>query len=127
MSVSSTPRIITLKAEGAILAYSFVKFGTTKGLVDQCGANERAIGIAQISSDAEAGDFIDIAIQGGGALLTVSETVALGKVLTSTATGIGEVADAADEWIGAMAMEDGVVSDVIGVEVIAGFASASDA
>ncbi|MCK5608281.1 DUF2190 family protein [Candidatus Pacearchaeota archaeon] len=127
MSVSSTPRKVTLKASGAITKYTFVKFGATKDLVAQCGANERSIGICQATADAADGEFVEVALPGGGALLQVGETVALGKILTSTSAGLGEVADAAGEWCGALAYESGVVSDIIGVEVIATQAQASDA
>ncbi len=127
MAVSSTPKTYTFKASGAITNHTFVKFGATKGLVVQCGANERAIGIYNGEADASDGDMVEICLPGGGALLKVSETVALGKLLTSTAAGLGEVADAAGEWCGALAYEDGVANDVIGVEVIATQAQASDA
>jgi hypothetical protein len=127
MSVSSEPKIRTYKAEGAITAKTFVKFGATKDLVDQCAANERAIGVYMGDSDAAANDYVEIALPGGGALLKVNETVALGKMLTSTSAGLGEVADAAGEWVGAVAYEDGVQNDIIGVEVCLMQAQASDA
>ena len=127
MSVCSTPKTYTYEAEGAITAFTFVKFGTTKNQVKQCGANERAIGIYYGSDDAADGEKVSVALPGGGALLQVNETVALGKMLTSTAAGLGEVADAAGEWVGALAYESGVQNDIIGVEVVAFTAHASDA
>lgn len=127
MSASSQPRIKALRGSGVIPAYSFVKFHTDKETVITCGANERAIGIAQNSAASVDGDIIEVAFPGGGAKLKVAETVALGKMLTSTAGALGEVADAAGEWVAAVAYEDGVVNDIIGVEVVLFQAVASDA
>lgn len=127
MAAHSPKKCLTFTASGAILKNSFVKFGSTKDLVAQCGANERAIGIFVSHADAASGDSVDICLPGGGASLKVNETVALGKMITSTSTGIGEVADAAGEWVGAIAYESGVQNDVIGVEVVALQAYASDA
>lgn len=128
MATSSPFKVRSYTASGAIKAFSFVKFGATKDLVVQCGANERAIGIYSGVSDAASGDGVEICLPGGGALLKVTETVALGKQLTSVVTtGYGEVADAAGEWVGAIAYEDGVVNDVIGVEVVGYHSYGSDA
>ena len=123
----SQPRIITFSAESDLsaLQYTFVKLGTAKHQVDAAGANGRAIGI--LMNAPVAGGVAEVAINGGGAKLKVSETVALGKLLTSTSGGLGEVADAAGEWCAAIAFEDGVANDVIGVEVIQMNAHASDA
>jgi len=118
MAVSSQPRVRTFKSEGVIRPYRLVKWGTTKDLMAECDANEKSMGIYQGEDTLAADDFGDVAIQGGGALLEVSETVALGKFLTPTADGEGEVVDAANEYYGAIAQEDGVAGDIIGVEVI---------
>ena len=59
--------------------------------------------------------------------LKVSEAVALGKMITCGAAGKGEVADAAGEWVGAIAYEIGAAdNDVIGVEVTGFEAHSSD-
>lgn len=105
--------------------YHFVKFGSDEKTVVACGANERAIGILQNAP--ESGQGAEVALPGGGAYLKVSETIGLGKLLTSTGAGQGEVADAAGEWCAAMAMEAGVADDVLSVFVIATQAQASDA
>lgn len=126
MTSHNEPRMKALKIDSAVTQYYFVKFGTDSEHVALAGANERAIAIA-----AEAGttaeDQIDVYLPGGGGLLKVNETVALGKLLTSTAGGLGEVADAAGEWVGAIAWKAGVQNDVIPVEVIQMQAQASDA
>lgn len=117
MSVNSKPRLRTFKAEGAIRAFRMVKWGTANDQILECDANEKSSGIYQGATDLATGDFGEIAIQGGGGLLEVSETVAKGKFLTPTADGIGEVVDAAGEFYGAIAQESGVAGDIIGVEV----------
>ena len=118
MAVNSEPRMRTFKAEGVIRAYRFVKWGSDNESMLECDANEKSMGIYQGEDSLAVGDFGDVAIQGGGGLLEVSETVALGKFLTPTADGIGEVVDLANEYYGAIAQESGVASDIIGVEVI---------
>jgi hypothetical protein len=127
MSTSSDPKMKTYKAEGAILPYTFVKWGTAEGGMLACGANEKPCGIYQGEDTLASGEFGDVALMGGGALLKISETITRGKYLTSTASGQGEVADAADEPVGAIAFEDGVADDIIGVEVTLFDAQASDA
>lgn len=118
MAVSSEPRLRTFKAEGVIRPYRQVKWGTANDQMLECDANEKSMGIYQGEETLAAGDFGETAIQGGGGLLEVSETVAAGKYLTPTADGIGEVVDAAGEAYNAIAQESGVVGDIIGVEVI---------
>ena len=118
MAVNSQPRVRTFKAGGAIRPYRFVKWGSDNESMLECDANEKSMGIYQGEDTLASGDFGDVAIQGGGGLLEVSETVALGKFLTPTADGEGEVVDAANEYYGAIAQESGVAGDIIGVEVI---------
>lgn len=126
MASCSAPRLRTYQASGALKAFSFVKFSS--GLVAQCGANERAIGIYMGEEDAADGDFVEVALPGGGGKLKINESVSEGKMLTSVVTtGYGEVADAAGEWVGAVAYQSGVQNDVIGVEVTGFQAVASDA
>ena len=118
MAVSSKPRLRNYKSEGVIRPYRAVKWGSVKGAMLECDANEKGMGIYQGEDTLAADDFGEVAIQGGGGLMEVSETVAMGKYLTPTADGIGEVVDAAGEFYNAIAEEDGVVGDVIGVEVV---------
>lgn len=128
MASSSSPRIASFVASADLssLQYTFVKFGSTRDKVAACGANERAIGILQNAPTS--GQEAEVALPGGGAKLKVSEAVSLGKMLTSTSGGKGEVADAAGEWVGAIAYEAGAADgDVIGVEVTGFQAHASDA
>lgn len=114
----------TYTAGGTINANTFVKFGADSQHVVACGANERAIGIAR--GDASSGQSVEVDLPGGGSRLKVASTVALGKMVTSTSVGQGEKADAAGEWVGAVAYEDGVANDVIDVMVTGFQAQASD-
>lgn len=126
MSTQLEPKIQSFKSSGVIAPNTFVKFGATKDLVAACGLNERAIGIAQNNANTADGDSVEVVVA-GGAKLKCAETIALGKFVTSTAAGLGEVADAAGEWVGAIAMEDGLVNDIIGVRIEGFQAVASDA
>lgn len=121
----SQPRLRTYKAEGTIRPYRFVKWGSAQGSILECDANEKSCGIYQGEDTLSSGDFGDVAIQGGGARLQVSETVTKGKFLTPTADGEGEVVDAANEYYGAVAEEGGSANDIVGVEVIAATESVS--
>ena len=126
MSASMKSTKQTFRSSGVIAPNTFVKFGATKDVVAKCGLNERAIGISANDASTVDGDVVEVVVD-GGAHLKVSETVALGKMITSTANGEGEVADAAGEWVGALAYEDGLANDVIGVKVVGFQAVASDA
>jgi len=125
MASSSEPRYRTFKADGAITQFSFVKYGTDTDHVAQAGANEKCRGIAMTAATA-AEDKVEVALPGGGGKLKLAETVVGGNYLTSTAAGLGEVVDAADEPVGARAENGGVANDVIAVEVLDFKASASD-
>jgi len=117
MAVNSAPRLRTFKASAVIRPYRFVKWGATKDLITECDLNDRPMGIFQGDVALAAGDFGEVALPGGGALLEAAETIALGKYLTPNADGEAEVCDAADEPCGAIAYEDAVDGDVFGVEV----------
>lgn len=118
MASSFTRHIRTYKAGGTINVSTFVKFDAAAETVVACGANERAIGIAQ--NAAVSGGLVEVALPGGGGTLKVAGTIAKGKILTSDANGKGAVADAAGEWVGAVAYDSGVADDVIDV-MVAGF------
>lgn len=126
MTSTSDRRIKAFRAGGVIGANKFVKLDPNDdNSVLLCGQNERAIGVSQTAALAE-GEQIEVAMQGGGAKLESSGTIAKGKLLTSNASGEAEIADAAGEWCGAIAMEDSVDGDVFWVEVIQCQAQADD-
>lgn len=111
-------------ADLRLYQYRFVKLSTDGQHVDICGANERACGI--LMNAPNTGEAAVVALPGGGALLKINEAVTIGKMITSIAAGIGEKADAAGEWVGALAYDGGVQNDVISVEVVGFQAVASD-
>ena len=123
----SEPRVKAFIASGDLSAkqYCFVKLSSNGKTVAACGANERACGI--LMNAPGDGERAEVALPGGGGLLKIGEDVALGKMLTSMSTSLGEVADAAGEWVGAVAYDSGVTNDVISVEVCGFPAQATDA
>lgn len=123
----SEPRIkgFLAAADLRLYQYCFVKLSTDGQHVTYAGANERACGI--LMNAPNSGEPAEVALPGGGALLKINENVSIGKLLTSTSGALGEVADAAGEFCGAIAYDGGVQNDVISVEVIACQAQASDA
>ena len=126
-AVTQPVNISTFKAGGTIRKFRFVALNAA-GEVVESGANGRAIGIHQGDQSVSSGEFLDVALSGGGAKLEVAEACAVGKLLTSTAAGKGEIADAAGEFVGAIAFEAGAADgDIIGVRVVALQAQASDA
>jgi hypothetical protein len=128
MAAATQPvNITTFKAGGTIRKYRFVTLSAA-GTVTEAGANAKAIGIHQGDSSVSSGEFLDVALSGGGAKLEVGEAIAINKFITSTASGQGEVTDTAGNFVGAIAFEAGATSgDVIGVRVVGFTAHASDA
>jgi len=93
--------------------------------VTVAGANANVLGILCNAPSAD-GKSALVMGPGGRAKLVISETVTPGQMLTSTSAGKGEVADAAAEFVGAIALQYGVVNDIIEVLVVAFDAAASD-
>ena len=118
MSTISEPRMKTFLSKGVIRPFRYVKWGTNEGEILESDLNEKSVGVYQGSTTLASGEFADVALPGGGALLQVSETVTKGKLLTSTADGEGEVVDAAGEFYGAAAYQAGAANDVIYVELL---------
>jgi len=127
MASITQPQLTTFKAGGTIRKYRFVKLDSA-GQVVECTASGRAIGVGQNSESVSSGEFIEVALSGGGAKLEAAEAIGIGKLITSTSVGKGEVADAANEFVGAIAFEPAAADgDVIGVRVVAFQATQSDA
>jgi len=126
MGSSSARNMASKVSNGVIAKNRFVKFAADGVKIEQCGLNERAIGISQTEATA-ANQTVDVAELGGGGTLQFGGIVTAGKLLTSDANGKGTVADAAGEWCGAQAFESGVDGDIGEVKVIATQAQASDA
>lgn len=118
MSSHSEPRIYAFKADAAVAAYLIVKGGTDKDHVAKAtAATDKLIGIQQNESTT-AEDKVEVAIAGGGAKLKIADTVAVGDRLTADSAGKGVVTTSNADKIIAIAMQDGVTGDVIGVEVV---------
>lgn len=99
----------------ALSAYTAVKYDGTGGIV-AAGAGE---GIGVIQDAPLAGDSCEVAI--GGGLGKLAGTVAAGDFLKSNASGeLIAVTTDKDLYV-AMAMESGVVGDVISINAGAGF------
>jgi len=102
----------------------FVKLTDSK-TVELCGANERAVGILEECNKLTYECKVNV---DGFSLLQVGEACAIGKFLTSTAAGLGEIADAAGEYCRAIAQEAATAADdIIQVRLIDVVAHASDA
>lgn len=127
MSSYNQPRIKTFEAGEDLSSYQycFVELGTSDDQVVRAGAGEKTIGILQNAPTS--GKRAEVAMLGGGGLLKLDEAVSGQNLLTPTAASQGEVCDAADEWCGAIALEDGADGDVIEVFVTGFYSSKSDA
>jgi len=118
MASSSAPRIVTLKAGAAISKGMAVKFGADQNHVVKGAANtDRCFGIAQNDATA-AEDPVEVAIQGGGGKAKLSESVNPGDYLVSHTDGTLAKANAEGDVVVAVAMQSGVLNDIIGVEVV---------
>jgi len=130
MASSSKPRIRTYKASGVIKAFSFVKYDSGSNIknptIVQCESGN-AIGISQNDTDAASGDEVEVALPGGGALLKLAGTVALGNSIKPTTDGAGIATASAGDPMAAYASEGGASGDVIGVEVTRGEKHNADA
>lgn len=120
MASSSTPRISSFLAAAAIAKGVAVKAGADKSHVAICSAKtDKSIGIVQNAGTA-AEDVLEVALQGGGAKALLGGTVSFGDLLAPTTDGSLIATTTANDRVIAMAMEDGVVGDLIGVEVLVG-------
>lgn len=122
MASTSQPRIQTFKATAAMAAFKAVKAGADKMHTAVAALPaDKIIGIAQ-SAPAAAEDPVEVAINGGGAKALLGGTVAFGDFLTTNADGKFIVATglAGGDRVVAIAMQAGVLNDVIAVEVSIG-------
>lgn len=115
MSSYIQPNMKTFCAEADLSAkqFGFVKFGSTNDKVVPCGADEKAIGIV-MNADVKSGDFAEIAMIGGGALLKVAGVIALGDSIKSDVNGSG-IVGTIGTWTPAIAQDSAVAGDIISV------------
>lgn len=117
MASSSKPRFQAYKADGAISRGMAVKFGSDSEHVTPGGANtDRCIGIAQ-NTVTTAEDIVEVALPGGGAVGLLQEQVSAGDDLVSHTDGKLAKPNAEGDQIIGRAMDAGVASDIIPVEV----------
>lgn len=110
---------ITFKADADLSAkqYYFMTLDAD-GKASVCGANGVSVGILQ-DTNADAEDEACRVRMLGTSKLKMNEACDEGEWLTSTSSGLGEVADAADEYCGAIALEAATAqNDIIEVLII---------
>lgn len=91
--------------------------------VSACGANGKAIGILQ--NEPESGEEAVVALTGISKFVC-SETVAVGKYVTSTSAGKGEVVDAAGEHAVGTCVEATSADGDIGALLLGPFTAHAD-
>lgn len=119
MGHANTPRIATFIADASITKGKAVKVasGYLNGHVRVGAANtDRCIGIIQNTPTAS-GAAAEVAIQGGGAVGLLGETVSAGEDLVSHTDGSLMKPNASGDEIIAKCLESGVVGDLVAVEV----------
>jgi len=119
MAASSKPRIYTFKVDVSVARGRAVKLNSADGQhVTVCAATtDNPVGIAQNDTSAS-GDFIEVALPGGGAKALLGGSVSKGNRLSSTTDGSLIKASGSGDEIIAEAMQDGVSGDIIAVEVV---------
>lgn len=120
MASSLAPKIQMFKTDTAVLhQYRAVKAGSDKEHVAEATANtEKLVGISQSADTVAVEDLVEVAVPGGGGKACCGGSVSFGDLLTATTAGkLIATTSNADHSI-AVAMSDGVSSDVIPVVVI---------
>lgn len=120
MASSSEQKVLTFKAAAAIALGKVVKAGADREHVAVCSAaTDKSVGILQNAPDA-AEAASEVALPGGGGKALLGGTVSFGDLLAPDSAGaLVATTTPGDRYI-AVAMEDGVVNQIIGVEVVAG-------
>lgn len=120
------PNITAKKAATAISKGQALKYGVDFDHVTPCTANtDKCIGFAWDNA-AEAEDLVEVATFGGGAKVLLADTVTRGKYIVPSSDGKGEQTNASGNFICAIALESGVVGDIIEAFVMSGVATAAD-
>jgi len=111
MAVQTALTLVSFEAgeDLSTYRYHFVLMTTDVNEIVHAGANAETIGILQNAPDEGEEAIVAIA---GISKLVYNETIEQGDMLTSTSGSHGEEVDAADEWCGAIALEDGILNDI---------------
>lgn len=120
MSIATTSpkKLLSFQFAAACARGLVVKPGADKSHVQKAtAATDKAIGICQneITAADEEGE---VALPGGGAVAKLGGTVSFGDELVANSAGKLVKATAQHDIVIAVAMEDGVADDLIGVEVV---------
>jgi hypothetical protein len=104
-------KVFTSNSDFSAKQFHFAKLASGTN-VAQSGAGEKAIGV--VMNKPAVGQEAEVALLGGGALVKLAANVTAGQSIKSDANGAGVVGVATD-WCPAIAMESGVIGDVISV------------
>lgn len=117
MASTFQPNIQTFLAGGAIVKGHAVKLSTSDGqtVVECTAATDKGIGIAQ--GDAASGEFIEVAIAGGGAKAKAQTTVAIGDLLASHTDGTIKPTVTANDRVLGVAMQGAAAGDIFAMMV----------
>ena len=103
----------------------YIVYVSAADTVNVCGANGKAIGVLQ--NKPKSGEAAVVRV-GGTTKVIMNEAAAVGKYITSTSAGKGEIADAAGEHVIGILLEAATAQDDIVEMLITTFtAHASDA
>lgn len=120
MSIASYSerRLQSYKVAAACARGIAVKPGADKTRVAKATAEtDKCIGILQ-NTTTDTDEEAEVALPGGGAIAKLGGTVSWGDELSATTDGSLIKVSAAAKTVIAIAMEDGVIGDLIAVEVV---------
>jgi hypothetical protein len=126
MASTLGPKILTFLSNGTIAKGKAVKFVTANAsqVVVGAAATDDCIGIAQ--NDVVQGDFVEVAVIGGGAKALAQTTIAAGLLLVPHTDGALKPVAAANDRVIALAMDNALAGDIFDVMVIACQATATE-
>lgn len=117
MASHSESRTLTFKATAAISRGHAVKFGADRMTVTKAtAASDLLIGVAQ-TAPTTAGDLVEVAINGGGAIGLAGGSISAGNKLTVHTDGTLLASTTANDQVVGVAMEDAVAGDLFAMEV----------
>lgn len=116
--MSSFPerKIQTFLAGGTIVEGHAVKLSDENTVVECTAATDRTIGWAQ--HGASSGKSVEVAMPGGGAKIKLSDTVTVGKFVSSTTDGTAIRVGNASDVVAAQVLESGVSGDMVQAQVL---------
>ncbi|MBF0300596.1 MAG: hypothetical protein HQK51_17920 [Oligoflexia bacterium] len=118
MSSFLEPRIKTYYAQDDLFdkQYHFVTFGDADEKIVLANSKNGILGV--LMNRPKKGDAAEIALPGGGAELKMSATITRGDNISVTEVGQGKKSSVNGEFVGAVAMENGVPGKIISVDLV---------